>query len=195
MRLGWTTDLCVYSSSSRGASGVGAGDRRCEFTFFTSFGSAVAKLHSAACEGFSSRVGGASIAPTFPTWADYVAYRVPQILGRAVKTNLYSPTEWNEIFDQAMHLVERVSPVVEPRLTHRDLYLDNVLAGPDYRVAAIVDFDNAEPWDVAADWVKLRWQVFPRYAGAADAYRTGYHTAAGELPMLESACGWRTFLS
>ena len=84
-----------------------------------------------------------------------------------------------------MHLVERVSPVVEPRLTHRDLYLDNVLAGPDYRVAAIVDFDNAEPWDVAADWVKLRWQVFPRYAGAADAYRTGYHTAAGELPMLE----------
>jgi hypothetical protein len=48
-------------------------------TFFGSLGRAVAHLHHARCEGFASHIGGA---PSFPTWSQYVAYRVPQIARR-----------------------------------------------------------------------------------------------------------------
>ncbi len=37
--------------------------------FFGSLGRTLARLHAVACEGFSSRVGGAT---SFPTWVEYV---------------------------------------------------------------------------------------------------------------------------
>jgi aminoglycoside phosphotransferase (APT) family kinase protein len=70
-------------------------------------------------------------------------------------------------------------------LTHRDLYLDNLLAGEDGLLTGILDFDNAEAWDPAADLVKLRWQVFPHFAGAERAFDAGYHSVAAPLPRIE----------
>lgn len=150
--------------------------------FFGSFGRAVATLHSRRCDGFSSRIG-ATI--TFTGWADYVAYRVPQILDRGRTAAILAENEMEVMFDQVLSLARTVSAVVEPAVTHRDLYLDNLLADADARLTGILDFDNAEAWDPAADFVKLRWLVFPHFAGAERAFLAGYHTATRPLPLIE----------
>ncbi|WP_157683408.1 aminoglycoside phosphotransferase family protein [Microlunatus soli] len=146
--------------------------------FFAGFGAAVATLHSVRPGGFASRVGGST---TFPTWADYVDFRVPQIRGRALATDLYPAADWNAMLDRARDLAAVVSDVVEPSLVHRDLYLDNVLADRDGRFAAIIDFDGAEVWDPVVDFVKLRWQVFGEHPGSAAAYLQGYASVAGPI--------------
>lgn len=149
--------------------------------FFEAFGAAVATLHSVRRNGFASRVGGST---TFPTWSDYVDFRVPQIRGRALATDLYPAAEWNAMLDQARDLAAAVSEVVRPSLVHRDLYLDNVLAHHDGSFAAIIDFDGAEVWDPVVDFVKLRWQVFGDHPGSAASYLRGYTSIAGPIPRL-----------
>jgi len=151
-------------------------------TFFESLGRAVAVLHSARCDGFASRVGGS---PSFPTWAEYVAYRAPQIADRGRSCTLFTGTELTDALDEALCLAQQVSRVVEPRLTHRDLYLDNVLAHADGQVGALLDLDIAEPWDPVADFVKLQWQVFPRYRTAAKTFHSAYRTISADPPLFE----------
>ncbi len=68
---------------------------------------------------------------------------------------------------------------------HRDLYLDNLLAGPDGTLVALLDFDLAEAWDPAGDLVKLRWQVLPEFPAAADALMAGYTEVDGLPPQFE----------
>jgi aminoglycoside phosphotransferase (APT) family kinase protein len=150
--------------------------------FFTSLGRAVATLHSHPCDGFSSRIGAA---PTFTNWAAYVAYRIPQIVERGRTAALLAEDELDAMFGHALALAETVSAVVEPAVTHRDLYLDNLLTDEGALLTGILDFDNAEAWDPAADLVKLRWQVFPHYAGAEHAFHAGYHSTADPLPRIE----------
>ena len=57
-----------------------ADDPDCVERLFASLGTAIAKLHSIELDGFSSRLDGS--APSFRSWADYVAYRLEQIQGR-----------------------------------------------------------------------------------------------------------------
>ncbi|MFC7622060.1 phosphotransferase family protein [Microlunatus sp. GCM10028923] len=145
--------------------------------FFGTFGETVASLHTVVADGFASRFAGR---PSFPTWAEYVAYRVPQIVGRVEAAGGLPGHDHRPLFDRVLSLAEEVSPYVEPRLTHRDLYLDNVLAGPDGSVVAVIDFDIAEAWDPLADLVKPRWQIWPGYPPAmADTFLRAY---AKELP-------------
>lgn len=73
-------------------------------------------------------------------------------------------------------------PVVPPRLTHRDLHLDDVIATEDGRAAAIVDFDRAEARDPAADPVKPRRQICGEYPGSEAAFRAGHRAVAGAVP-------------
>ncbi|GAB3758095.1 phosphotransferase family protein [Microlunatus parietis] len=145
--------------------------------FFRTLGETVATLHTVVADGFASRFGGR---PSFARWADYVAYRVPQISGRLEAAGGLPGLDHRALFDRVLTLAEAVSPVVQPRLTHRDLYLDNILAGPDGGVVAVIDFDIAEAWDPLADLVKLRWQVWPDYPPAAS--ETFLHAYATELP-------------
>lgn len=147
--------------------------------FFTAFGSAVARLHSVRFSGFSSRVTGGA---TFADWSAYVDHRVPQIRERALSTDLYPAAIWNQMLASAQELAAEVSPVVSATLVHRDLYLDNVLAHPDGRFAAIIDFDGAEVWDPVVDFVKPRWQIFDDYPGSAQSYLRGYTDVAGPIP-------------
>lgn len=140
--------------------------------FFATLGETVARLHTVVADGFASRFGGR---PSFARWEEYLAYRVPQIIGRVEAAGGLPGLDHRALFDRVLALAEEVSPVVEPRLTHRDLYLDNILAGPDGRVVAVIDFDIAEAWDPLADLVKLRWQVWPDYPIVAeDAFLRAY---------------------
>jgi Ser/Thr protein kinase RdoA (MazF antagonist) len=148
-------------------------------TFFSSFGSAVAQLHSARCPNFSSRVGGG---PGFESWIDYVEYRAPQIVERCLRSGAFTETEIITMYDRVLRVAREVSPLVEPRLSHRDLYLDNVLISDDGAISAILDLDLAEQWDPVVDFVKPRSQIFPCYPEAAEAFEDGYAAVAGGLP-------------
>lgn len=150
--------------------------------FFTELGRSVARLHTVAFDGFSSRIGGLA---TFPTWADYLDYRLPQIVGRVRAARSFSESETTSMISRVAEMARKVSPVVKPRLTHRDLYLDNILATDDGGVAAIIDFDGAEAWDPIADLARPRWQIFGKYPGAERAFRASYLREAGDVPMLE----------
>jgi aminoglycoside phosphotransferase (APT) family kinase protein len=151
--------------------------------FFGSLGRTLARLHNVACEGFSSRVGSAT---SFPTWAEYVDYRVPQIEERTTAAGGIGGIDHVALLERARMVAAEVSPVVQPRLVHRDLYLDNLLAGPDGTLVALLDFDLAEAWDPAVDLVKLRWQVLPALPpSAAGAFMAGYTESDGLPPQFE----------
>ncbi|WP_152363948.1 phosphotransferase family protein [Microlunatus speluncae] len=155
--------------------------------FFRSFGRALAQLHRVECEGFSSRVGGE---PIFPTWAEYVEHRVPQISERATATGGIPGIDHESLLQRVLKITAEVSPVVRPSITHRDLYADNLLAGPDGSLVALLDFDLAEAWDPAADQAKLRWLVLADHPPeATEAFFAGY-TEVDELPPLFEQRVW-----
>jgi aminoglycoside phosphotransferase (APT) family kinase protein len=150
--------------------------------FFSSLGETIGVLHGIPIRAFTSRVGGS--APVFDRWADYVDHRLVGVIERALGAEVFSEGELRSLVADIGPLASRVSPVVAPALTHRDLYLDNLLAGPDGDVRALLDWDTAEVWDPVVDLVKLRWQVFDRYPGAGDAFWRAYELGAPPTAML-----------
>jgi aminoglycoside phosphotransferase (APT) family kinase protein len=150
--------------------------------FFGSLGEAVARLHGISFPVFTSRVDRS--APGFDRWGDYVTYRWGGVVERAVAARVFTERDLRPLLADVGPLADAVSPVVAPALTHRDLYLDNVLAGPDGQVCALVDWDTAEAWDPVVDLVKLRWQVFDRFPGASEAFRRAYDERAAPFEML-----------
>jgi aminoglycoside phosphotransferase (APT) family kinase protein len=150
--------------------------------FFASLGETVAQLHGISVPAFTSRVDGS--APAFDRWGDYVTYRLDGVIERALGAEVFTERDLRPLLADIGPLANAVSPVVAPTLTHRDLYLDNVLAGPGGGVSALVDWDTAEAWDPVVDLVKLRWQVFDRFPGASEAFQSAYDERARSFEML-----------
>lgn len=140
--------------------------------FFTDLATAARALHALPVDAFSSRLDGS--APSFDRWADYVEWRLPQVLDRVRATSSFAEPDARTLARLIQEVAAEVSPYASPSICHRDLHLDNLLATPDGRVAALLDFDGAEAWDAAIDVVKLRWLVFPSYPGAEPAFVESY---------------------
>jgi aminoglycoside phosphotransferase (APT) family kinase protein len=143
--------------------------------FFSDLGRAVGALHSVEIHEFGSRLDGS--APSFGRWADYVEHRLGQIRARCRATGAFSNDDLDRICRAIQRRADLVSDASRPTLCHRDLHGDNVLVGEGGALAAILDFDQAERWDSAADWCKLEWMVFPEFPPAcrqsfAAAYRS-----------------------
>jgi aminoglycoside phosphotransferase (APT) family kinase protein len=147
---------------------TGADRRRLFFTL----GAALARLHRLRLPRFSSRVDGS--APAFDAWHGYVEYRLGQVRERALGSGAFSEAELDALLSPIPALAAAVSPAVAPTLTHRDLHLHNVVAGPDGAVRALVDWDAAESWDPLVDFVKLRWQVLDGDPVATEELWRGY---------------------
>lgn len=156
-------------------------DRR---RFFVSLGAALAGLHRVQLPRFSSRVDGS--APAFDEWPGYVEYRLAGVGARALRSGAFDVAELARLFGPLPALAAEVSPSVRPTLTHRDLHLGNLVAGPDGTLRAIVDWDGSESWDPLVDFVKLRWQVLDGHLGAADDLWRGY---GGRPERLEERLG------
>ncbi|MEJ7582739.1 MAG: aminoglycoside phosphotransferase family protein [Acidimicrobiales bacterium] len=140
--------------------------------FFGALGAVVRTLHREVLPAFSSRLDGS--APSFRRWDGYVSDRFAQIADRARAASAFTEAELTGLEHEIDRLAAAVSPVVRPTLCHRDLHLQNLLAHADGTLAGVLDFDCAEAWDPAVDLVKLRWQVFPRSAAAAEAFHRSY---------------------
>lgn len=149
--------------------------------FLSSLGAAVATLHGIGLDSFSSRLDGS--APQFDTWEAYVAYRLPQIARRVLDTQVLPAAEMARLARHVENLSRAVSRAVHPALTHRDLYLDNLLVEPDGTLCSILDWDCAEAWDPAVDFVKLRWQLFLGRPNT-EAFWLAYEAVHGSLPQL-----------
>jgi aminoglycoside phosphotransferase (APT) family kinase protein len=150
---------------------------------WTELGAAVRRLHSVRLETFTSRLDGS--APAFATWDAYLAYRIPQIDGRARACAWLDDLDLDPLWD-ALHAAARgLAPVIRPGLTHRDLHVDNILISPCGGLAAILDWDQAEAWDPVADLVKLRWLLFEEVPGSEAAFIEGYGSPAAVHPHLQ----------
>ena len=146
--------------------------------FFSELGASARSLHAIELARFSSRLDGS--APEFERWDDYVAYRLPAVIDRASKTRVLADMQLGRIETEIRDLAEEVSDGVRPVLCHRDLHLGNTLATSSGALSALLDFDGAEAWDPAADFVKLRWQTCADPDDAA-AFNTAY-LAGGSWP-------------
>jgi len=177
---GRTVRLIEYIEGGRPEDSLGADGSVAPF--FASLGETIAHLHRIPVRGFSSRLDGS--APTFDTWEGYVNHRLVSVTQRALDTAVFTKRELRAATEGLDQLAGRVSPVVTPSLTHRDLYLENLLAGEGGTVHALLDWDTAEAWDPMVDLVKLRWQVFSRYVGASQAFWRAYIGAGAPPPLL-----------
>lgn len=139
----------------------------------------MAALHQARWDGFTTRLGGE---PHFTTWVEFVRHRAMQVRDRALVAGAFSAGELDRMLARVERVAGEVSPLVTPRLVHRDLHLDNVLVSGSGGVAGLLDLDGAGAWDPAVDLVKLRAQVFPHHSGSERAFTRGYAAGAGGLP-------------
>lgn len=153
--------------------------------FHAELGEILARLHTVAGDGFSSRVGQ----PGLDSWQAYVERRRGQIEARVDRNGGLPGVEHRKLLAMAGRVAAEVSPLVSPRLVHRDLYEDNLLAEAEAEagggVAAVLDLDIAEVWDPLADAVRLRWLVLPPYGPvAANAFWDAYFAVAGRPEAL-----------
>jgi aminoglycoside phosphotransferase (APT) family kinase protein len=141
--------------------------------FATGFGDALRRLHSVQLPAFSSRLDGSG--RSFPTWAQFIEARLEAVLERAGRSMSMSTNERTEVERECQNLLSEVGDVPSPVLCHRDLHVGNLLATVDGEFAGLLDFDNAEAWDPAADFVKLRWQLLDDLTPeATDAFHDHY---------------------
>jgi aminoglycoside phosphotransferase (APT) family kinase protein len=145
---------------------AGARDR-----FFAALAEQCAALHAVPVANFAD--GAAPGARAFPTWEALVASRVGALEERYAAVGLAVDGAVAAAAAVVAGLAARVSPDVRPALTHRDVYLDNVVVDLRGR-PVLIDFEHAKLWDPLADLAKLDLFVFPGLAGSADAFARAY---------------------
>lgn len=124
---------------------------------FTELGRAIRRLHAIELPVFSSRLDGS--APGFARWDQYVEYRLPSVVERARIHNVLRASQLRSIETEVLDMARVVGHAVRPTLCHRDLHPGNFLAHENGALSGVLDFDGAEAWDPAVDFVKLRWQT------------------------------------
>jgi aminoglycoside phosphotransferase (APT) family kinase protein len=157
-------------------------------TFFRSLGTAVARLHSIELDAFSSRLDGS--APSYRSWADYVAYRLVQIRRRCSDGDALDVRTLDRACQEISDVAHEVNDFARPTLCHRDLYADNLVVDDDGAVLAILDWDMAEAWDAAGDSFKLDWLLFPDFPDGEATFDAAYRA------IHRDAAAWqrRTYL-
>jgi aminoglycoside phosphotransferase (APT) family kinase protein len=143
--------------------------------FFAGLAEQCAALHAAPVGTFAD--GAAPGARAFPTWEALVVSRVGALEERYAGVGLAVDGAVAAAAAVVADLAARVSPDVGPALTHRDVYLDNVVVDPQGR-PVLIDFEHAKPWDPLADLAKLDLLVFPGFAGSGEAFARAYGLGA-----------------
>lgn len=167
---GWATRVFTWMDGIPAASALADGAD--VEGFFSDVATMARTLHGLPAAAFSSRLDGS--APAFDRWSDYLSYRLPQVLERVRRTEAFPEAEVAALVAEIADLAGVVDDHARPPVCHRDLHLDNLLATPTGRLAAVLDLDGAEAWDPAIDLVKLRWLVFPHHPGSEEAFTAAY---------------------
>jgi aminoglycoside phosphotransferase (APT) family kinase protein len=148
--------------------------------FFAAFGAAVARLHAIVLPSFTERIGAPDAA--LVDWPAVVARTSARAAKKNRSAGVLTELEVSTIVERLARASVDVAGAVAPVLTHRDLYLPNVLVR-DGQFAALLDFEAAKAWDAAFDFVKLGVWVFEPYAGSFEPFMTGYRGLAPAMAM------------
>jgi aminoglycoside phosphotransferase (APT) family kinase protein len=150
--------------------------------FFADFGAAVGRLLQIRLPHFTERIGspGAAVGD----WATLVRRITDRYAPWNDKIAALTPLEVAAIRERLVQSVAAVTDVVSPMLTHRDLYLANVLVN-EGRFAAILDFELAKGYDPLLDFVKLGAFIFERHPERIEPFTAAYRHHSDRLAQAE----------
>lgn len=146
--------------------------------FFRDLGGAVGRLHLIALPQFTERIGTAE--GVTDDWVVAVSNTADRYAAWNDRLRTLGAAELATIHARLIHDGGVVAPVVRPRLTHRDLYLANVLIDAG-RFAALLDFELAKGKDPLIDFVKLGMLVFEPWPESVEPLLTTYRRVVGAV--------------
>lgn len=158
-----------------------------------STGAALAGLHRVSAPTFGDEASG--LLPGPGTWAEAVSARVELLRCAYQELGAYAADGVVAAgLDLLAELGQEVSAVVRPATAHLDLYLPNILLGPDGRFLMLLDLEHVRWVDPVMDFVKPAMWMFEDQPGWAEAFVDGYRSM-GDWPDLWSqrlavAFGW-----
>lgn len=148
---------------------------------FADFGGAVGRLHRIGLPQFTERIGAPEAA--VGDWATVVRRAAERYAAWNREVGVLATPEIAAIHERLPQAAAGVAAEVRPAVTHRDLYLANVLAR-DGRFAALIDFELAKDYDPLLDFVKLGVFVFERWPASFEPFMDAYRHGAGRAPRV-----------
>jgi aminoglycoside phosphotransferase (APT) family kinase protein len=143
------------------------------------FGSALAKLHTTTCTSFSNEV--ASAGQSWSHWPDLVTDHMNRLEVRYRRDGAPFDARARRGIGLMAELCDDLRDTrIVPRLAHRDLYADNVVAR-NGAVVGFIDFDQAKIWDPVADFAKIDLLVFDDAPPLAEMAAAAYVDEAHEV--------------
>ncbi len=152
-------------------------------SLFSDFGAALGRLHRIVLPHFTERVGAPEAA--VGDWAAVVRRAAERYADWNRRVGVLAAPEIGAICDRLAQGAEDVKAVVSPALTHRDLYLANVLVNHG-RFAALIDFELAKGYDPLHDFVKLGMFVFERWPESVAPFLAAYRRHANYATQVEA---------
>lgn len=150
--------------------------------FFADFGAAVGRLHQIRLPRFTERLG--SVEASFGDWAALVRRAAERYAAWNDEVGALTTMEIAAIRERLIRGADEVNATVRPALTHRDLYLANVLTHGG-RFAAILDFELAKGYDPLLDFVKLGEFVFELHPESFEPFMAAYRRCADRQERTE----------
>lgn len=138
--------------------------------FAWSFGQIVARMHSITGAAFSEDV---LVERSYESWEDLCEARLTRLLTSNRRIAQLPQTVLDVIEERSRNLLAALPPDIEPRFTHRDLYLPNTLVRQN-RFCALLDFEAARFYDPLWDFVKLDAWVFQAHPQLRKHFLEGY---------------------
>ena len=139
-----------------------------EFAF--QFAVAVASMHQVKGDFFAENVIGPAV---HATWADLCRNRLERLVKWNIDANILPRPTIDAAESHCKNLIAELPDDIVPVLTHRDLYLPNVIVTPNASVA-IIDFEHASFFDRVWEFVKLEIWVFRRFPHLRSPFMDGY---------------------
>ncbi|MGK5546670.1 phosphotransferase family protein [Streptomyces sp. URMC 127] len=142
-------------------------------------GAAVAALHRIPGPRFAEDCAGTV---TYATWAAACHARLHRVLTANEKASVLPAPALHAVTDRIAELIDNLPDGIEPRLTHRDLYLPNTLQLTGHQEpVGLLDWESAAYYDPVWDFVKLGMWVFDKHPQLRAPFMDGY-TADSPLP-------------
>ncbi len=152
-------------------------------SLFSDFGAAVGRLHRIGLPHFTERIGAPEAA--VGDWAAVVRRAAERYAAWNREVGVLAAPEIDAIRDRLTRAAVDIAAEVSPALTHKDLYLANVLVN-DGRLTALIDFELAKGYDPLLDFVKLGMFVFERWPESVDHFMAAYRRGADHPPKAEA---------
>lgn len=151
-------------------------------SFFSDLGDMIGRLHGIGLPHFTERIGSPGAARG--DWYTVVQRTTERAAAWNRELGMLTQSEIAAFCDRLLHHTAIISAVVEPALTHRDLYLANILIAEGH-LTALIDFELAKGYDPLLDFVKLGMFVFECWPDGIEPFMAAYRSRVGHIVRAE----------